>query len=563
MTRTDDGDAPDRSARSAVNDPQSADPHGALAGRLRSDAGGAFVLARTELLAKFRELRGDKRKLVATVLLTLVFGVLFPLIAWGSAASYGDRLAGGSPPIGRTGAVLAAVGVVAAYLGGSSGYGQESAGRIGPLVRTSLPPGVVALGRMAGELAQLSVVVVPSAAVLTLAVAVGAGGPVGPLLLALPSLPLALAALFAGRILGSTVRLLDDRLGISLWLKALLFVGVSAVVFVGTQTLMASQFDDTSGAMSVSLPPVLPGEPLQAYASVILAPLGAAPRPLGVPVALGLLAAVPLALALALRIETGLLLDDQSAERDEISGSRGVARPFTVSPAGRVAWRHLLRTRRDPRTLAHLTPLLFGALGGLANVAVDPAALRTLGPGAAVIGGVTLAGAAYCLNPLGDDRDQLALLLTSVPSVAPLLRGRALAGTALGLAIAVGIGAPLGLLDHSVGYVLGQSLLSVVLAVAGTGTALGIGAAVPKFERREYMSVERPHPSMFAVVGFLFGGMIVGAVGLVMVGWTVGGTGIAPLVVGWGVYLAVVLLPGAGGYLYAVRRFDALTLEDV
>jgi ABC-type uncharacterized transport system permease subunit len=85
---------------------------------------------------------------------------------------------------------------------------------------------------------------------------------------------------------------------------------------------------------------------------------------------------------------------------------------------------------------------------------------------------------------------------------------------------------------------------------------------VPKFERSEYMNVERAHPSTFGTLGYFFGTLIVVAVGLLLVWLTVTDGGVL-VVVGWAVYLLALAATGIGGYAYAVRKFDRLTLDDV
>lgn len=533
----------------------------------RSDLRDARVLAAAELRIRLRAVRGNRRRLAALAFMGFLFGVVFPLSLWGSATGFGRQIASGSVPLGDVGAVLAATAAAGTYLGGASGFNQESAGTIGPLVRTAISPTAVSLGRLASESAQAaSLVVVPTIA-LGLAVGVGAGGPVPAVVLVLGALPLLLASLLVGRILGAAVRYGNRVLQVSLWTKALLFVVASVAVYAGTYALLLPRMEDSGAIGAGFLPAFLPGEPLQAYASVAFAVLGATPRPLGVVLAVGFLATVPVVLLVALRVETWLLLSDpRTAAADDAGAaveSRAVPRPFTVSPSGRVAWRYLLRTRRDPRMLAHLVPFLFGALGMGATFVRDPHSVFSLGPAAAVVGGATLAGATFCLNPLGDDLDQLPLFLSSTRSTAVLLRGRALAGMVLGLAVAVGLAVPLGLVRGSVLRLVAEILLAVVLAAAGTGTALGVGALVPRFERREYMSVERAHPSMLVLLGFLFGGTIVGGVGIFLVSWSVHGPPVVPAVLVWAGYLGVVGGTGAGSYRYAVRRFDRLTLDDV
>ena len=523
----------------------------------------AWTLTRTELRTYVRHVTGSSRQTVGVAFMVLAFGVLFPLTFIGSAIAFGEALATGSVPLGSAGVAFAVVLSVAGYVGAAGGFNQERVGQIGPLVRTSIPPLAVSLGRFANRSLQALAIFVPATLVLLAGVAVGAGGPVAPLLVAVAVVPLFAVGLVGGRIVGDLVRYANERLAVSLWIKAVLMIVLMVAIFVGTQLLLNSQYEGGGAYGTVIAGPVLPGQPLQALASVVFAPLGAAVQPLGLVVAAATLAAIPVGLVVAMRLETRMLVQDLGSDAAGVTQSHGVPRLFEVTPSTRVAWRYLLRTRRDPRTLAHLSPLLFGAMGMAGSAVQDPGIVLSLGPAAAVVAGAVLAGGAYGLNPLGDDRDQLPLLLTSTPSVGVVLRGRMLAGIALGIGVAVGIGAPLGLVEHGPGYVLGQSVLAVFLATVSTGIAVGLGAVVPKFERREYMSVERAHPSQWAMMGFFFGGLIVGAIGFVLLWATLSGESLIAVALGWLVYVVVLGLAAGGGYRYAVSRMDAFTLDDV
>jgi len=529
----------------------------------RSDLRDGGVLARTELRAQVRRIVGNRRQLIGVVVGMLSFGLFFPLTFFSPVLSFGAGLVGGDPPLARFGTVLAAGATIGLYFGGATAINQTRVGTVGPLVRTSIPPEAVVVGRFTSETVQAVAFAVIPAIVLLGMVTVGAGSPLPALLVVVATLPLLLAGLLVGRTLGASVRYLGLLSRLSAWGKALVLIVVVGIVFVGFQAAIPALFGETD-APSFSLSSLLPGAPLQAYASVVAAPLGATPRPLGVVVLLGTLLTIPVALAATLRIEAALLFDDRGDQSgDQRVGSRAVPRLLAGTPSTRIAWRYLLRTRRNPKLVSHLTMVLFGGLAFVGSLITQPGLLTSLGPGAAVVAGATLSGATYCLNPMGDDRDQLPLLLTSTASTRHLLRGRVLGGVVLGSAVALGVGVPLGVLGDPPLRVLGRTLLTPVLLLAAAGTALGIGAVVPKFERSEYMNVERAHPSTIAMLGYFFGTLAVVATGLVLLWLTVDdGLGLV-LAGGWIAYLAVISTTGVGGYVYAVRKFDRLTLDDV
>jgi len=529
----------------------------------RSDLRDGGVLARTELRAQVRRILGNRRQLIGVVVGMGSFGLFFPLTFLSPVLDFGAGLVSGDPPLARFGTVLIGALTVGFYFGGATAINQTRVGAVGPLVRTSIPPEAVVVGRFTSETLQAVAFAVVPAVVLLGMLTVGAGSPLPALLVVLATLPLALAGLLVGRTLGAGVRYLGLLSRLSAWGKAVVLIVVAGGAFVGVQIAIPAVLGE-SDAPSLSLSSLLPGQPLQAYASVAAAPLGATPRVLGVGILAATLLTIPLALAATLRIEAAILFDDRGDQSgDQRVGSRGVPRLLTMTPSARIAWRYLLRTRRNPKLVSHLSMVLFGGLAFVGSLVTQPDLLTSLGPGAAVVAGATLSGATYCLNPMGDDRDQLPLLLTSTASTKHLLRGRALGGVIVGGAVAVGLGLPLGVLGDPPLRVLGRTLLTPVVLLAAAGTALGIGAVVPKFERSEYMNVERAHPSTIAMLGYFFGTMAVVAAGLALV-WVTTDRGPGLLLVGgWVVYLGTITTTGVGGYVYATRKFDALTLDDV
>jgi len=521
----------------------------------------AWTLTRTELRTTVRHTRGNLRQTVGTGFM-LLMAVGFPLLLWDGTTGFGRAAAGGVLPIGTLAASYLGVVSAGGYLGFVGGFNQTRVGVVGPLIRTSIPPVAVSVGRFATRTLEGLAGLVPAGVVLLAGVGVGAGGPLVPLLVGLGSLPVLAVGLVAGRLVGDGARYVNERLQVSLWIRATLFIVVMIAVFVGTQAVLAPVFEDGSFLEPGSIGAILPGEPVQAYASLVFAPLGASIEALGVVIAAALLVIAPLGFLAAIRVETHMLVRDVGGDgaTPRVEGTDSVPRVFDLTPASRIAWRYLLRTRRDPRTLAHLTPVLFGAMGMSGTALEDPHTLLTIGPPGIVIAGSVLAGGAFCLNPLGDDRDQLPLLLTSVPAIGPLLRGRMLAGIVLGLVVTIGVGVPFGLVEYSPAFVLGQSLLAVFLVVVAAGTALGLGAAVPKFERREYMNVERAHPSMVITIAFFMGGIVVGAIGFGLLWITLTGSALSGVALLAG-YVVVLGLVAVGGYWYATRRFRGLDLD--
>jgi hypothetical protein len=65
------------------------------------------------------------------------------------------------------------------------------------------------------------------------------------------------------------------------------------------------------------------------------------------------------------------------------------------------------------------------------------------------------------------------------------------------------------------------------------------------------------------MMGFFFGGLLVGAIGFVLLWATLSGESVPAVALGWLVYVVVLGLAAGGGYRYAVSRMDAFTLDDV
>ncbi|MFB6227603.1 MAG: hypothetical protein ABEH88_03305 [Halobacteriales archaeon] len=531
----------------------------------RSDLRDASVLARTELAAMWRHLTDSRRRLVGIGLGALQFVVVIPVFLFDQATTFGSDLASGSPPVGSVGAFCTAAVLAGAYMGVFSAISQNRIGSVGPLIRTSVPPSAVSAGRLASETIQASILFVVPLLVVLVLVGAGAGGPLAPLLLGVTLLVFLLAGLFLGRTIGATARYAGVIARLSAWAKAAAFMLVMVLIFVASQfVIQAFLPDDADLGFSISIPSFLPGEPIQGAVAALFVPLGATADPTGAVALTMAVLAVPAFLALAVRAETALLLADVDDDTTGEAATRLVPRPFTATPATRVAFRHLLRTARDPKSAFHLLPVVFGGLGPLAIWISQPDLALTMGPPLMMVLGAELAGLLYCLNPLGDDRDQLPFLMTSVRSTDVLLRGRLLGGAAVGIVPAIGLGTPLALIDGSPLYVALQTALAVVLVVAIPAMALGLGSFAPKFEREEYMNIERAQPSQRATMGFLFGGTIVAGAGMFLAWWTTNGDASVPLLLGgWIGYLAVITGLAVAGYRYAVGRFDGFTLDDV
>ncbi len=529
-------------------------------GELRPDLRAIRRLVWTELRARVRGVRDDWRRLLAWVVIGALFLVGVPALAAADVTAFGGQLGGPATPLGTVGAVVLGTVVGGLYVGASTATVQARIGTVGPLVRTSMAPRAVVLGRFGIELLGASVLLLPVPGLLVL-VAVGGGGVGGAALVGMAALVPYLTGVMVGRLFASTARYLGLVARIPTWAKVVTYVLVLVVVIVGQQLLFGPGSGGSAGAVGTAL---LPGRPLAAYAGTVLAPLGTAVSTVGVAVAGGLVAALLLCGVGTVRVERALLTDDPGAEGPtDAAGSVGVPRLVGRWRSAAIAWRYLLRTRRDPRMLAHLSMLVVMGAIYVSSFVDAPDAALSVAPGVGIVAGGVVTGASYCLNPMGDEHDQLPLLFTSTASTAVFLRGRILAGAALGLPLAVGGTLVAGLLVDPPVVALLQTVLAVVLVAASGGIALGMGAAVPKFETREMMNVERAHPSNVGLFVFFSLVLLVGGAGFALLRWTLAGAGLARAGVLWLGYCGALAVFGGGGYAYAVNRFDDLTLDDV
>lgn len=431
------------------------------------------------------------------------------------------------------------------------------------LVLTTVHPRAVVLGLITAEVGRLSLWFGVPIGALAAAFALGIGAPLLVVTGGLVALPLVCCTAVWGYAGGLGVLRLLRYLPVVR--RVLKIVGV--LVMIGV--VVASQFIGAYIAEADRwlrwLLSAATFDPLVEYVG-----LAFAGTTLAQPVSIGALAVLgaalvltPIGLAVATTQASILWFTDtptRTTSKRERSSSGGFTapRPFAWTNAGRIAWGVLVRARRHPQELSHLLMIVF-FIGPVGTTMIQSSgdALGVLVAGTGVGLGTVLAGAAFGLNPLGDDRPQLPLLLLTTTSPRALVRGRVLAGAAVGLPIAVL--APLA----SVG--LGTAVpRALVFAGIGVGTclaaatfALGIGAAYPIYEEREFWGAETVVPSTLVMIGYLL--IVGGGTGLgLVVAWfaVTGNLVLTPVfLVGFGAYLVLTTGVSYGGYRYAIRRY--------
>lgn len=154
--------------------------------------------------------------------------------------------------------------------------------------------------------------------------------------------------------------------------------------------------------------------------------------------------------------------------------------PFLSGPTRQVARWTLLRARREPQRLNFLMVPVFGGASGLLNLYIQgSASLSVVGPGVALLAG-WVGGAAFALNPLGDEGPVLPVTLTAVSGrayvrglIAPVLLALpVVAALTFGTSIAGGY-APVSALT--------LALVGCLLAGVGAALAPAVGMWLPRY----------------------------------------------------------------------------------
>lgn len=532
---------------------------------LRRDLRAGSRIARAEFRRSVRQYTGDWRRLLGLVIAVVFVGggllVTVPAVyVLGRTARSVSSIPGFAPVATVLPALLV---VLAAFrtverIGGADGEA---------LLLTTVHPRAVVVGLVGSEVARLAAWFGVPLAVTVAAFALGLGSPTFPITAAAVAAPVLCCAAVWGYALGlGLLRVLRRLPRLRRLLKWVGVVGVLVAV-AGSQAAGRLVVEGT-----VPFAAVLDAVTLAPVAEyVALAFVG---TPLSRPVSLralavlgGVVCLTPVGLAVATRQASTLWFTDAAdagrAAKRTTTGGFDVPRPFAAAAAGRVAWGHLLRAARHPQELSHLLLVVFfvGPLGS-AFIGSSGDALGILVAGTGVGLATYLAGAAFGLNPLGDDRPQLPLVLLVGVDARTIVRGRVLAGVAIGLPVAVllpaagaGLGAP-------PGVAAAFAAVGGPLCVTAAGFAVGVGTAYPVYEEREFWGSETVVPStlvMLTYVAVVTGGT---AIALLLTWYGLSGLALTPgIAAGVGVYLLLTLGIPNGCYRYAVRRYHRYMFE--
>jgi hypothetical protein len=346
--------------------------------------------------------------------------------------------------------------------------------------------------------------------------------------------------------------------------------GLTLAAFLGF--MVASQLVTDVSASPLSLRALRSGitvEPMEAYVSLAFVgtSLSQAIELQGLIALLAFLGLTPLGLLFAVRQARVLWFTDGPTRSSP--GAAGTATsfsppwPLAARKATRIAWGFLLRAVRNPQELSHLLMIVFliGPLGSAAQQASS--GIAPIVGGSGVVIGVYLSGATFGLNPLGDERPQLPLLLLTETPPQTFLLGRLLAGLAVGLPIATLV--PILAFSASAYPWLGPffALLGVGFCLAAGLLALGLGCAYPIYEERKLWGAETVAPSMLVLAGFSTVATTGTGIGLAIVWATLTGElRITMLYVAGTIsYLLATIGVPLASFRYAARRYGSYTLD--
>jgi hypothetical protein len=521
-------------------------------------------IARVDLVRRYRSVRADGRRFAALLAAVALAGV--PVAAAAAAAYFfGAGIANGSvaapTPVARyaAGGIVAVLAVVVTLR--TAQQGATPAHPDGLL--TTVPHAEAALGVLGSELAVSGgVAAVPA---LVVAVAFGAGSG------SLPTVATAAAAVVAvvalgvtlGVVLGTAVRNVFARSRTLARYRTALGVAVVAAYF-------AVVFSQSESNAFLPVMAALSATPAGWFGDLAVVALGGRPPLAAGAVGVFLLGSTVLPAAV-IRLTASLWYVEPARPTERAAGRSGLGDlPGLSLPTARVVRKTWRRAWRNPIRLVYVLYPLFLLYTPVANSVRAGQVPATLPPLVALYGAWAV-GAAFTLNPLGDEGNVLPVTLTAPVSGRQFVGALCLAALAVGLpavtvaTLAAGVASPLG---PAAGVL--AALAGAVLTVSGTGIAAGVGTLFPRLEAvRITRSREAVVPSLLAFGGY---SLVLGLVGLPATLVSVPGAselgaslaGVSPdVVVLAGLGTTTLLGAGAAlvGFVSAARTFDRFTYD--
>ncbi len=532
----------------------------------RQDIRHGVRIVRAEFVRELREATGDRRQMIGLLMMGLFYGggLLFVLPGVYVLGQTVDSV-NSIPYLGGIATVLPLLLLLLSMFRTGQQIGTIEGEE---LILLTAHPRAVVLGVIGAEIAHLAVWLGVPSGLIAVVFALGMGTPMLPVTAGLVLLPLFCWVSvwgYAGGI--GMLRLFRWLPGLERLLKIGWVIAMLLIMF-GSQYIGTAIADGTFSMEG--LLETLTFEPLRSYAELVFigTELSHSPSIGGVGVLGGLVLLTPLGLAVATKQAAVFwFTDDPTPEQpqrtERTSGGFDAPQPFGSNSARTIAWGHLVRAVRQPQEFAHLTMVLIYLGMGAAPLIQSAGIIGPIVAGLGIVLATQLAGMTFGLNPLGDDRPAFPLLLLTDVGPRTLVWSRVIAGLAIGVPIALLV--PLGsiVVGTPVLPAVGFTVVGCAMCLTAATFAVGIGAAYPIYEEREFWGTETVVPSTGIMMVYLWvvsGGTVIG----LLLTWSVltGSGGFSPLVVaGVGVYLLMTVGVPYGSYRYAVRRYRTYTLQ--
>ncbi len=530
-----------------------------------STAGHAGLIVRTELRRRIRALGGVQ--LAATA----VAGLFLLVPAGGSIAVAffaGREVAAGSlDPTATARLIAGLVPVGAAAFTAVRAVQTTGVPAHGDGLLLAASHREVVLGLLGAELALVLGATGLPALGIGVAFGIGTGSPASAALVAGALLALLTGGIVAGYALGLAARIAIARSALLARYKTVIGVGLFALYFlvVARGEESAAAFGGIAGAAG--------GTPLGWFADLgLVAVAGSADPGQAAGAALLAVVGIPVGAAACVRLADALWYrepvepaGDATSDSRMTGGLLGLPRPVV-----RVARKSWLRAWRSPLRLIYVLYPLFAFVTPLVEV-VETGTVPGSLPILVALYGAWAVGAAFTLNPLGDEGPVLPVTATSPIGGWSFVGGLCLAGVAVGTPVVVPLAVVTGLLAGAGPATLaGLVALSALLPAIAAGVATGAGMVFP---RREPVQVFRGRqavvPSVYAFIVYSLALLALALPGLVA-GVPparvalIGATGLEPAIVvasGTGATLLFGGLTAAVSLRYAAGRFDGYTMD--
>lgn len=444
------------------------------------------------------------------------------------------------------------------------------------LMLTTTTPRAVVIGLLSSEMVLYLVWFGLPVVLLCGAFAIGAGT-IAPLVtVPLALVPILLFSGISGYVIGIGSLHISRYLPIPSQIKTIAYALFFILTLFGSQAVIWSFSSNGLPPWLAPIAHALLVSPFAAYVDFLLigTPIAGPISVDALLVLIGLIVSVPIGFIAASRLATQFWLTETThrrglTDKDSEADTKPtrVARPFAWSRSGRIAWHYLRSGARSPQQFAHLM-IIFPAVAPLfSSLFVQHSITYVFILGGSIIFGAILAGAAFGLNPFGDEQTTLPLLLVTTTPPQQFVRGRIIAGLVVGVPCVV-------VIPFLVTVVSSQPVLDVFvyvlvglgLSITSAAWAVGLGTAYPMYESREAWGTDSVIPSNLVILVHEFGVAIGGLISLVLTGLALQSFVndsflLSPYTGGVAVCLVIFAASAGGAYVYAVRRYRSHTLD--